>query len=63
MTFTDVDVRLKWQNAAKLMKGDGTSSRSAHLDGAPATIQDRDKLWASLREREKILPENDDARE
>ncbi len=67
MTFTDVDhtvaglfkvdSELKWQNAARLVKGDGTSSRSAHLDGAPATIQERDELWATLRERETSLPE------
>lgn len=64
MSFVEVDVSVATADTtpialgATLVRGDLTDSRSSLLDGAPRTVEERDKLWAKLREREAELPEN-----
>lgn len=58
MTYADVDKSLHFESDARLVRGDGIFSRSAHLDGAPNSDQERDIMWNKLRERENELPEN-----
>jgi hypothetical protein len=53
-----VDATAPLPLAATLVRGDLSISRGACLDGAPTTIEERDRLWATLRQRESELPEN-----
>lgn len=63
MHFSEVDSSViaepgNFSLASTLVRGDLADTRSAILDDAPTTLEERDRLWAKLREREAELPEN-----